>query len=64
LLGRLLWGDDGAVALAGLPPVVGLPAQRVEQAVDYLCRAGFAELDDERTRVGLTRLGMDQLVGP
>jgi len=43
--------------------VVGLSAQRVEQAVDYLCRAGFAELDDERARVGLTRLGIEQLVG-
>lgn len=61
LLGRLLWGEDGAVTLAGLSPVVGAPPHNVERAVDYLCREGLAELDDERERIGLTARGLIEL---
>jgi len=63
VLGRLLWGDRGGIALDGLPPVVGVSALHVERAVEYLCRHGLAELDGERARVGLTVQGWHELAG-
>jgi len=63
LLGRLLWGESAALTLDALAPVVGVPAERVELAVDLLCRAGIAEVDSAQARVALTREGLRELAG-